>query len=67
MGGEFKLGDHVRVTAASTALAAKRGDTGTIMRVTPLGNMRTMYCVRMNRPCTSCLVDFYETEIELVA
>jgi len=64
MGVALKQGDRVRVTAASTALATKRGDTGTITRVTPLGDTRTMYCVRMDQPCPSCLVDFYATEIE---
>jgi hypothetical protein len=65
MSSDLKTGDRVRVTAMSMAMAAKRGDTGTITRVTPLGGMKTMYCVRMDAPCPTCLVDFYATEVEL--
>jgi hypothetical protein len=66
MSRDLKIGDRVRVTAMSMALAAKRGDTGTITRVTPLGGVKTLYCVRMDPPCPSCMVDFYATEVELV-
>ncbi len=67
MGGELKVGDRVRVTAAGPLYGCHTGEEGTVVLITRPDDRPPLYHVRIDRPRPEDLVSLYWNEIKPVA